>query len=77
MLFAPSRSFCESLSLEVANVVANGSQSIFYVRVANFTKVPGSVDAAFIIGTHSDEERNPTNRFPTMVEIMETEKSTE
>ena len=62
MLFAPSKSFCESSSLEVANVVANGSQSIFYVRVANFKKVPGSVDAGFIIGTHSDEERNPKSQ---------------
>ena len=63
--------------MEVANVVVNGSQSKVYEREADFKSVPVSVDAGFTIGTHSDEERNPTNRFPTMVEIMETEKSTE
>ena len=51
MLFAPSRSFCEISCLEVANVVADGSQSEIYVRVANFNQVPVSVKADSIIGT--------------------------
>ena len=50
MLFALSEVFVKAC-LEVANVVANGSQSEFYVRVANFNKVPASVKADSIIGT--------------------------
>ena len=43
--------FFESSCLKVANVVADGSQSEFYVRVANFNQVPVSVKADSIIGT--------------------------
>ena len=57
------RFFCESSCFEVANVVVNGSQSKVYEREANLESVPVSVEAGFIIGTHSDEERNPSERL--------------
>ena len=48
---AVKKFFFESSCLKVANVVADGSQSEFYVRVANFNQVPVSVKADSIIGT--------------------------
>ena len=43
--------------------MVNGSQSKVYEREANLESVPVSVEAGFIIGAHSDEERNPSERL--------------
>ena len=58
MLFTPARDFAACARLEVANVIVTGSQAEFYVRVANFGKVPVNVEAGFVIGTVTPMKRD-------------------
>ena len=50
LLFTPAQSFGDTLGLEVASVIIDGSQNSFYVRVGNFTDKPVGVDVGLLIG---------------------------